>query len=130
MTDLQWLAATILLTLLAAFPYVIQRILTIGLARTFANPVASDAAALPHWAQRAKSAHANAVENLVLFAPALIAAHVHSPQAPMLATAAQVYFYARLVHYVVYAAGVPVVRTLAYFVGIGATLAALATLLV
>jgi uncharacterized MAPEG superfamily protein len=128
MTDLQWLAATILLTLLAAFPYVIRRILTIGLVRTLGNPVASDAAALPPWAQRARNAHTNAVENLVLFAPALIAAHLHNPQAAMLSSAAQVYFYARLAHYIVYATGVPVVRTVTYFVGVGATLAVLATL--
>ena len=129
MTDLQWLATTILLTLLTAFPYVLRRIATIGLMRTLGNPAAGDAAELPLWAQRARSAHANAVENLVLFAPALIAAHLHNPQAPALATAAQVYFYARLMHYVVYMAGVPVLRTLAYFVGIGATVAVLATLM-
>jgi uncharacterized MAPEG superfamily protein len=47
----------------------------------------------------------------------------------VLATAAEVYFFARLTHYVVYAAGIPVLRTLAYFVGLGATLAVLWTLL-
>jgi uncharacterized MAPEG superfamily protein len=82
------------------------------------------------WALRSKRAHANAVENLVAFAPALVAAHLHNPQAAALVTAAQVYFLARLVHYAVYAAGLPVVRTLAYFVGVGATLVILATLLV
>jgi uncharacterized MAPEG superfamily protein len=128
MNDLQWLAATILLTLLGAFPYVIQRIFTIGLARTLGNPDAGDNAAMAPWAQRARLAHANAVENLVLFAPALIAAHLHGPQAPTLAIAAQVYFFARLTHYVAYAAGVPVVRTLAYFVGLGAIVVVLATL--
>jgi uncharacterized MAPEG superfamily protein len=129
MTDLQWLAAIVLLTLLSAFPYVLARIVTIGLVRTMGNPAAGDAAALPAWAQRARCAHANAVENLVLFAPALIAAHLHNPQAPMLAVAAEVYFIARLVHYAVYMAGVPVLRTLAYFAGIAATLAVLATLM-
>ena len=129
MNDLQWLAATILLTLLGAFPYVIQRTLVIGVPRTLGNPGAGDNAGLAAWAQRARSAHANAVENLVGFAPALVAAHLHNPQAPVLATAAQVYFLARLAHYVVYTAGVPVVRTLAYFVGLGATLVVLATLL-
>jgi uncharacterized MAPEG superfamily protein len=81
------------------------------------------------WAQRARSAHANAVENLVAFAPALVAAHLHNPQAAVLATAAPIYFFARLAHYVFYAAGVPALRTLAYFAGFGATLAILATLL-
>jgi uncharacterized MAPEG superfamily protein len=129
MTDLQWLAAIILLTVLGAFPYVLQRIVSIGLWRTLGNPSVGDNAGIPPWAQRAKSAHANAVENLVAFAPALVAAHLHTPQAPVLVTATQVYFVARLVHYVVYAAGVPVVRTLAYFVGLAATLVVLATLL-
>lgn len=129
MTDLQWLAAIILLTVLGAFPYVLQRIFGIGLWRTLGNPGADDDAEMPPWAQRARSAHANAVENLVAFAPALVVAHLHAPQAPVLATAAQVYFFARLLHYVVYAAGVPVVRTLAYFVGLGATLVVLSTLL-
>jgi uncharacterized MAPEG superfamily protein len=129
MTDLQWLAATILLTVLGAFPYVLRRIVQIGLLRTLGNPGAGDNAQMPLWAQRAKSAHVNAVENLVAFGPALIAAHLHAPQAPGLATAAQIYFLARLAHYVVYTAGIPVVRTLAYFVGLGATLMVLSTLL-
>ena len=129
MTDLQWLAAIILLTVLGAFPYVLQRIVQIGLVRTLGNPGAGDNAEMPPWAQRAKSAHANAVENLVAFGPALVAAHLHASQAPVLATAAQVYFLARLAHYVVYAAGIPVARTLAYFVGLGATLVVLSTLL-
>ena len=128
MTDLNWLAATILLTLLAAFPYVLQRIVSIGPLRTLGNPGAEDAAALPLWAQRAKSAHANAVENLVLFAPALLAAHFCNPEASALEPAAQAYFYARLAHYIVYMVGIPVLRTLAYFAGIGATLVVLATL--
>jgi len=129
MTDLQWLAATILLTLLGAFPYVLQRMFKIGLPRTLSNPSVGDNAEMASWAQRARSAHANAVENLVAFAPALVAAHLHNPQATVLATATQVYFFARLTHYVVYAAGVPVVRTLAYFAGLGATLVVLVTLL-
>jgi len=58
MTDLQWLAAIILLTLLGAFPYVIQRTLTIGLARTLGNPGAGDDAGMAPWARRARSAHA------------------------------------------------------------------------
>lgn len=129
MTDLQWLAATILLTLFSAFPYVIQRTLKIGLPRALGNPGADDNAEMAPWAQRAKRAHANAIENLVAFAPALLAAHLHNPQAPGLATAAQVYFFARLAHYAVYAGGVPGARTLAYAVGLGATLAVAASLL-
>jgi uncharacterized MAPEG superfamily protein len=84
---------------------------------------------MARWAQRAKRAHINAVENLVAFAPALVAAHLANPGAPLLAMAAEVYFIARLTHYVAYAAGVRFIRTLAYLAGLGAALAVLATLL-
>lgn len=100
MRYLQWLAAMVLLTVLGAVPYVIERTLRIGLLRTLGNPAT----------------------NLALFAPALIAAHLAPPQAHLLA-AAQVNFFARLAHSTVHAAGVPVWRTLAYLAGIGATLA-------
>jgi uncharacterized MAPEG superfamily protein len=36
--------------------------------------------------------------------------------------AAKLYLAARLVHYVLYAAGIPTIRTLAFVVGVGATL--------
>jgi len=48
---------------------------------------------------------------------------------PSTILASQVYLGARLVHYVVYAAGVPVVRTLAFMVGVAATLAIAAAVL-
>ena len=47
----------------------------LGLTGVFANPSAGDKR-LARWAERAKRAHANAVENLVIFAPAAIAVHV------------------------------------------------------
>jgi hypothetical protein len=59
MTDLQWLAATILLTLLGAFPYILQRTLRIGLPRALGNPCGGDDAEMAPWAQRAKRAHAH-----------------------------------------------------------------------
>jgi uncharacterized MAPEG superfamily protein len=60
--------------------------------------------------------------------PLLIAAQLHNPQAPAPAAAGMVYFLAMLTHYLVYTAGVPALRTLAYFLGLGATLVALSTL--
>ena len=63
------------------------------------------------------AAHRNAVENLVIFAPAVLA--VLTMNISTLATqwAAAAYFFARLVHFVVYSLGTPVVRTLAFAVG-------------
>lgn len=84
--------------------------------------------ALPAWAERAHRAHANAVENLAVFAPLLILATIVAPDAAHLARAARVYLVARLVHYGVYVAGIPFIRTLAFLAGWGATLVVAAAL--
>jgi uncharacterized MAPEG superfamily protein len=59
------------------------------------------------------------VENLVVFAPLAIAVHVANLSTAATATAAMVYFYARLVHFIVFTAGIPGVRTLSFLVGCG-----------
>lgn len=120
MTPTLWLGATIAFTLLAAFPYVIQRTLALGIGRSLGNPGAHDDQAMAPWAQRAKRAHANAVENLVLFAPAVLAAQVAGVATASLSSAAAVYLGARIVHYVAYVLGIPVIRTLAHVAGLAA----------
>lgn len=117
--ELFWLAATLAMSALFALPYVLNRIAVRGLMGTMANPSSSDAP-LAAWAERAKRAHANAIENLVVFAPAALAVHVAGIGSPLTAAACALYFGSRLVHYVVYAAGLPVIRTLAYFGGLAA----------
>lgn len=126
--ELQWLALTLAATALFAFPYVLNRIAVRGLFGTLANPAADDKP-LSSWAQRAQRAHLNAVENLVLFAPAAIAVAITQRGDGLTATACAVYFFARVLHYLVYTAGIPVVRTLAFFAGWGAVAVLLARLL-
>ncbi len=71
-----------------------------------------DRAGLAVWAVRMIAAHRNAVENLVLFAPlVLVAVYAHRTNATT-ALAAMTYFFARLVHFIAYSAGIPVLRTL------------------
>jgi len=128
MADLIWLAAALLLTTLFWIPYALNRMAVQGVMGSMSNP-APDAPPLADWAQRAKAAHSNAIENLAVFAPALIAASLLGQSGPVTLFAAQLYFFARLAHYVIYAAGVPVLRTLAFLGGWLATvLAALAAL--
>jgi len=119
--ELYVLTLTAVATLLMWAPYIVARILTHGLAGAMANP---DPAARPDpaWADRARRAHANAVENLAVFAPLVIVAALVGVSTPATILAAQVYLGARLIHYVVYTAGIPVVRTLAFGVGFAATL--------
>jgi uncharacterized MAPEG superfamily protein len=69
------------------------------------------------WAQRLVKAHANAVENLVVFAALILAAQAAGISGADLATMSVVYFWARVVHAVTYTFAVPWVRTLAFAVG-------------
>ena len=76
----------------------------------------------PPWAERARSAHANAIENLAVFAPLVLMCAMTGASGPATVFSAKLYLGARLVHYVVYAAGIPVVRTIAFLAGFAATL--------
>lgn len=109
-------------TILMWIPYTLARIVTRGLIPAMSNPDSSYPAD-PVWAQRARMAHANAVENLVVFAPLVIIAALVRVSTPATIFAAKLYLAARIVHYVVYAAGIPFVRTLSFIVGFGATVA-------
>jgi uncharacterized MAPEG superfamily protein len=115
-------------TALMWIPYMTARILTRGTVKALANPDPSFTPD-PAWAERARRAHANAVENLAVFAPLVIVASLMGVSTPATVLAAKVYLWARLIHYVVYSAGVPVVRTLAFVVGSGATLVIAAAVL-
>ncbi|MEO8155761.1 MAG: MAPEG family protein [Rhizobacter sp.] len=114
--ELYWLSLSLAATALFCFPYVLNRIAVRGLAGTLSNPSPDDPP-LAAWAQRAQRAHANAVENLVLFAPAALAVHVLHRGDGLTAAACAIFFVSRLVHYVVYTAGIAGLRTLAFFGG-------------
>ena len=115
-STMTWLTATILMTALFWVPYVLDRIAVRGLMGAMAGAGPEGGAHSP-WAERAIRAHRNAVENLAVFAPLVLIAHAQGLSSPLLAGAAAAYFFARLVHFLVYSAGLPVVRTLAFAVG-------------
>ena len=69
------------------------------------------------WARRLMKAHVNAVENLVVFAALVLAAHALGISNSVTAGACVVYFWARVVHPLAYTFAVPWVRTLAFTVG-------------
>ena len=107
-------------TALMWVPYVLARLRARGL-KAIAN-VDPGVPPEPAWALRARAAHANAVENLVVFAPLVLALAVTGISTPATVLAAQVYVGARLAHYAIFVAGIPFARTAAYFVGVAATL--------
>jgi len=114
--ELMWLTLTVILTGLLWVPYILDRIKVRGLKATLGNPTRTDK---PQslWAQRLYFAHTNAVDNLVIFAPLVLILDAQGYSTPGTVIACAVYFWARLAHAIVYAMGIPVVRTLAFSVG-------------
>lgn len=119
MNEIHVLLAVSVMTAVLFIPYAVTNIIIQGLPRALGNPQADDKP-LPEWARRAKVAHSNAVENLVVFAPIVIGAHMLNATDATTLSAAWLYLLARAAHYVIYLLGIPVVRTLAYFAGWGA----------
>ena len=118
-TELFWLVLTIAMTGLFWLPYILDRIMVRGLMGAMANPSRNDKPHTP-WAQRLYFAHTNAVENLAIFAPLVLILDAQGHSTEATATACAAYFWARLVHVVVYTMGVPVLRTLAFAAGFAA----------
>jgi uncharacterized MAPEG superfamily protein len=70
------------------------------------------------WAGRARRAHANMLESLVLFAILVLVAHVTGVRNAMTVLGAQLFFWGRVGHAVLYIAGVPWARTGAWAVSV------------
>lgn len=115
LTYLTWITV---LTALMWIPYILNMIIVRGLLDAVGYP--ADPEPLSPWAARMKAAHANAVENLAIFAVLVLIANAVGINNEATVTACAVYFWARVVHFVVYAFRIPWVRTLTFLVGFGA----------
>jgi uncharacterized MAPEG superfamily protein len=113
--EIFWLTLTVIMTGLLWLPYTVDRIIVRGLMGAMANPNPRAKAQSP-WAQRLYFAHTNAVDNLVLFAPLVLILDSRNVSTDITAAACAVFFWARLAYTVVYTAGIPVLRTLAFTV--------------
>ena len=103
--------------------YVLNRFAVVGMFHSMGTP-SDDWPALSPWAQRAKAAHANAIENLVVFVPLALLAHVSlkDPSAMSAAAMAGMLFLgARVVHFACYTLSIPYLRTVSFLGGYGAT---------
>jgi uncharacterized MAPEG superfamily protein len=112
LTNLAWVTA---LTAVLWMPYILNTIAVRGLINAVGyedNPKP-----LAPWAARLKKAHANAVENLVVFAALVLIANAAGLSNGMTIMACQVYVWARLIHAVTYTFAIPWARTLAFATG-------------
>ena len=113
--ELCYLVLVIVLTGLLWVPYILDRIKVEGLTTAVGYP--EKAKPQSAWAQRLMKAHYNAVENLVLFAPLVLIAHIAGVSNEWTIMACAVFFWARLVHAVTYTFAVPWLRTLSFAAG-------------
>lgn len=70
------------------------------------------------WAGRARRAHLNMIENLVLFAALVLITAISGKANATTAMGAMIFFWARLAYAVIYLIGIPWLRTLAWFVSV------------
>lgn len=77
-----------------------------------------DLPVMPGFAGRAKRAHLNMLENMVLFSALVLIAVVAQKTNAMTALGAMIFFWARLLYAVIYLIGIPWLRTLAWAVSV------------
>jgi uncharacterized MAPEG superfamily protein len=70
------------------------------------------------WAGRARRAHLNMIENLVLFTALVLITAISGKANATTAMGAMIFFWARLAYAVIYLIGIPWLRTLAWFVSV------------
>ena len=114
-SELMYLTWVTTLTALLWIPYILNMIAVRGLTAAVGYP--DDPAPLAGWAEKMKAGHANAIENLAVFAALVLIAHAAGVSNETTVMAAQVYFWARLVHVLSYTFAIPWVRTLSFVVG-------------
>ncbi len=101
---------TVVLALVGAAALILQR----GLRYGFGNRDQSEP--LSPWGERALRAHRNMLENLPPFAALVLVAQVAGVANEATAWGAVLFFWGRVAHAVIYIAGVPYLRTVAFVV--------------
>jgi uncharacterized MAPEG superfamily protein len=110
--SLIWVTA---LTAILWIPYTLNTIAVRGLMDAVGYP--ADPKPIAGWAQKMKAAHANAVENLVVFAALVLIANAAGVSNETTVLACTVYLWSRVVHLLAYTFSIPWVRTLSFVAG-------------
>ncbi len=110
--DLMYLALSAALCAVMWIPYILARIQSWGLVNAVGYP--ENPPAVPKWAERAQRAHLNMVENLIPLAALILVGRELGADPTTMAWGAALFFWARIVHWIVFIAGIPWVRTVAF----------------
>jgi uncharacterized MAPEG superfamily protein len=114
--ELKYLLFSVVLTFVQVLVAAAAANQAVGLTTLAGNR--DDLPALGGFAGRAKRAHLNMLENMVLFAPLVLMAVVAQKTNSLTAMGAMLFFWARLAYAVIYWIGVPWLRTLAWFASV------------
>jgi len=115
-TDLTMLTASAILTALLVLPDGLAMWTNWHVTEVLGNRQAPPP--LPLWADRAKRARANMLENFPHFATFVLTAHLTGASNHYTALGATIFFWSRLAHAVLYITGIWPPRAVAYFAGI------------
>jgi uncharacterized MAPEG superfamily protein len=114
--DLKYLLMSVVLTFVQVLIAAAAANQVVGLNTLAGNR--EDLPALSGFAGRAKRAHLNMLENMVLFTALVLIAAVANKANATTAMGALIFFWARLVYAVIYLLGIPWLRTAAWFVSV------------
>ena len=120
--DLWMLAATAVWSLVLTLPALLGVVFASGGTAYALGNRSGDPPATPAWVGRAQRAHCNLVENIGPFAVLVLVAHVTGKANSVTAAASVAFFALRVLHAIIYMAGIKGVRT---FVFLGSVVALL-----
>ena len=118
--ELMYLLWSVALTVVLVVVATLGAIQQVGLPKLAGNR--ENMPELQGWAGRAERAHRNMLESLVLFAILVLAARALNVSNNLTVLGAQLFFWGRVAHAVLYIAGVSWVRTAAWAVSVAGLL--------
>jgi uncharacterized MAPEG superfamily protein len=112
--ELRYLIYVALLLAVIWVPYILAQIRQIGLVPALSYTREDE---MPIWAKRLKRAHYNLVENIPLFAIAVLAGEILDVHTAVTAACAMIFFWARVAHPIAMAAQIWGTRTATFAIG-------------
>ena len=125
--DLKMLVWSAVLTFVVTLPYVLGLTMKLGLPAMAGNR--ENFPAVEGWIGRSMRLHRNMIEAMILFTALVVVAHLAGKANATTALGATIFFWARVVHAVVYIAGIPWLRTGVWAVSVVGMLMILSQLL-
>jgi len=114
--ELTYLLFSVLLTFVQVLIAAAAANQVVGLTTLAGNR--EDVPAMTGFAGRARRAHLNMIENMVLFSILVLVAVIANKTNATTAMGALIFFWGRLIYAVIYLLGIPWLRTVAWFVSV------------